>query len=112
MTLEQLVALLPTFAGAGALIAAIVNVLKKFGVVKDGGAGTASLLLNLALLVGLALAQVYSIDLTKWDTLAGGVAQIVAVVLTLLGQTGFAWGAHKLLKAGGVSILGYSHAKG
>lgn len=98
--------------GVAAAVAAIVNVLKTLGVVQDGQAPTASLLLNLAGLVAMVLVGVFApaTDLGGLDETARGVAAVLIALLNLATQLGVSRLVHdKALK--GMAVVGKSHAQ-
>jgi hypothetical protein len=85
--------------GVAAAIAAIINVLKTFGLVKDGQAGAWSAALNLialAVLVGLKLYRP-DLDLKEVDVQVGAFASIIGLVLSLVVQIKSASVVHTLL---------------
>lgn len=105
--------LLPQFlalAGFAALAAAVVNALKAAGVVKDGQAPTYSILINGAGFLVLLLIRVFSpqTDINAADQTLETVAQILVLVLGLVGQLGVAKVANNSLR--GIPVIGYSHA--
>lgn len=109
----DLASLLPQFlalAGFAALAAAVINSLKAAGVVKDGQAPTYSLLINLAGFVALVLVKVFSpqTDINSADQTLETVAQILVLVLGLIGQFGASKVANNSLR--GIPVIGYSHA--
>lgn len=89
--LQDLVRLVIGFgsmAGVAALVAIVVDVFKRFGLVRDGEAPRWSAALNLLLLIGLVaaryLAPQYSVEFL--DEQAGTVAQLAAVILSFVMQ--------------------------
>lgn len=97
-------------AGAGALIALVVNVGKTLGVIKDGQAPTASLVLNLAGVAALIALQVFQpgADVAALDGVAG---QIASAGVTLFGLFVQLYGSklgHGVVA--GVPVLGKSHS--
>ena len=109
--LEPIFAAALALGGAAALIAALVNVGKQIGVVPDGKAPTASLLLNLVLFVGVALAGVFAptLDLVKLDGIAGDLAQILTLAFGIATQFGLTKQIAEALK--GAPVIGFSHSK-
>jgi hypothetical protein len=73
--------------GIGALIAAVVNILKTSGVVKDGQAPTWVVGLNLLGMASLLFLQVFqpSVDIAGLDVQAGSLATVLITVF------GFVW---------------------
>lgn len=110
MTLEQLLVIVLSLGGSAAAIAALVNTGKAVGLVKDGAAPTASLLLNVLLFVGVALAGVFApaLDLSKLDGIAGDLAQILTLVLGIATQLGLTKKSAEALK--GLPVIGFSHS--
>jgi len=116
--LNELLALFVSLAGFAAFIAFIVNILKRFGVVKDD---TASMWVKVINLVGLVIVGVLYLFLP-------GTIQVVDQVLGLLAQLGGVLLPLLALAAGwplanaisgkvhdnvrGVPLLGYSNSKG
>lgn len=102
MDLESLLGLLASLSGLGALIAALVNVLKTAGVVQDGQAATVSAGLNLtALAVLLALGVLRpEFDLGAADRLAGQLAGVLSTVFAFVWQLGAARLSHRLVLRG------------
>lgn len=98
-------------AGVGALIAALVNTLKKFGVVKDGDAMTWATGLNLVGIVALYLLRVFapSVDVGGVDSLAQSIAEILVLVVGVVLQLGLTRGANAILK--GAPVIGYSYTE-
>lgn len=111
MTFESLLATFSTLAGASALIALLVNVLKALGVVQDGTAPVWSAGFNLLALIGLYLFQVVQpeFDPAAVDAVLAQVAQIGAAILALAMQL---WGS-KLTHAAvrGIPLLGTSFSQ-
>lgn len=101
------VELLGTLAGFAALIAVIVNVLKRYGVIQDGQAGLVSLALNFALLGFVIVGKYFGLDLTQSDSIAGAIASLVTVVLGLLLPPLVSRGVHRLTRW--FPVIGFSH---
>jgi hypothetical protein len=108
---SSLLATLTSLAGAGALIAALVNIGKATGIVKDGTAPTWSAGLNIAVLIGLFVAQVfgYSNLVPAIDTQAGEAATVIQVVLAFIVQALAARKTHESVLAG-LPAIGKSHS--
>ena len=82
--LQPYLELLATLAGFAAGFAVVIDVLKRYGVIQDGQAGLVSLALNFALLGFVIVGGYFGLDLTKFDSVANVVANLIAVVLGLL----------------------------
>ncbi len=110
-TLQELFAQLAALGGVAALIAFIVNALKRFNVVKDGQAKTVAAGLNLVALAGLLVAGVVApnLDLFTIDSMAGKIAAIGVMVLSLVVQIGISGKAHDTVT--GVPVIGFSYSE-
>lgn len=108
MSLDQLLPLYLALAGTAALIAVVINILKKFGIVKDGDAPTWSLVLNLVGFVLFVVANIAGLDVAGIDNVLASVASLLAALLGLIGQ----FGITKIANAGvrGVPLIGYSYS--
>lgn len=108
----DLVTTLTSLAGAGALIAALVNVGKATGIVKNGTAPTWSAGLNILVLVALFVAQTfgYSNLIPAIDTQAGEASTAIQAVLAFLVQAFAARKAHDTVLAG-MPFVGKSYTK-
>ena len=108
MTLDTLLPQFLALGGVATLATAIINALKQFGIVKDGQAPTASLLLNAAGFVALILLKVFSpdFDFASADATAASLSQILVLVLGLVGQLLVSKAAHTALK--GTPVIGKS----
>ena len=107
--ISQLEATFGGLVGFAAFVAAVVNVLKYFGVVADGDAPKVAAGLNLIGLIGLFLLEVFlpgtSIDAI--DAQFGAVAVLVALLLSFVVQMGVSKLTHIAIK--GVPLIGFSH---
>ena len=101
--------LLGTLAGFAALFVAVVNVLKRYGVIADGQAGLVSLALNFALLGFVIVGKNFGVDLTKFDSVANVIANLVTVILGLIAPSLISHGVHRLVRAR-VPLIGFSHS--
>lgn len=112
MDLNALVIQLAALAGLGALIAALVNVGKQIGLVKDGTAQAWSTGLNLAALVGLFALNFFApnADIAQLDGLAGQLAQWLTISAGLFVQLKGAQAGHAVLR--GVPLIGKSYSAG
>lgn len=111
MEINALVLQLAALAGFGALVAALVNIGKQIGIVKDGQAPTYSTGLNLIGLVVLFALKVFApeVSVEGLDATAAQVAQLLTVAFGLIVQLGGAQFAHGLLR--GVPVVGKSFSK-
>ena len=101
--------LLGTLAGFAALFVAVINILKRYGVIQDGQAGLVSLALDFALLGFVIVGKQFGVDLTKFDSIANIVANLITVILGLLLPPLVSRGVHRLVRAR-VPIVGFSHS--
>ena len=97
------------FVGAGALIAIVINVLKYFGVVKDGEAPKWNAGLNLGLIVVFVAVQLIwpSQSLQVIDTNLGLVAAILSFVFGYVLEIGSSKVAHAAVS--GIPLIGKSY---
>lgn len=97
--------------GVAAAIAALINVGKTFGLVKDGDAGAWSAALNLIALAVLVALKLYrpDLDLEELDVQIGAFAQVVGLFLSWLVQIKFSTLTHKELSFASVPVIGKSH---
>src|SRR3990167_2247463 len=110
MDIVTIAAQFAALAGAGALIALVVNVLKYAGVVKDGQAVTYSLVLNTIGMVALIAIKVFRPDLYVAQ-LDGIAAQVAAAGVTLFGLFVQLYGSRLGHQAvAGIPVLGKSHS--
>jgi len=95
-------------AGAGALIACLINVGKALGWIKDGQAVTWSTVLNVVGMIGLLLLKLFKpdADLVVIDGFASQVAQALMILVGLVTQMLSSKGTHIALK--GVPVIGKS----
>jgi hypothetical protein len=86
--LVQLVVSFGSMAGAAALVAILVDLFKRFGIVKDGDAPRWSAALNLLFLIALVSARYFApqFSVEFLDAQAGAVAEVAAVVLSFVMQ--------------------------
>lgn len=109
-----LVQQLATLAGVGAFIAALVNLCKMLGIIKDGQAktfvvGFALLALNLlfvAHLVGISDAQI-----ADWDIKLALAAKFITFVVSIIVQVVAADLTHVALSEKGVPVIGFSYSR-
>lgn len=96
----DLVALLFSLSGVGLLVTAIVNALKKTGLVKDGQSGWFVTGFNLAGLGVLYFLKLFApeFDLPGADAIASQLAQILTLIVGLGSQIGFSQLWHGVLK--------------
>lgn len=97
-------------AGLAALIAALVNVFKTFGLVKDGDAGRWSAALNLVGITALVGLRIFApaVTLEVVDANAAALANILLIVLGYVVQIGVSQKTHFTLSAAKVPLIGKS----
>lgn len=103
-----------TLAGVGALLAAIVNVLKVFGVVTDGTAGRWFAGLSLAAIAVLVYLKLFQpgIAIEFVDNQAAVLAQILLLILGFVVQLGAGVTSHKLFAELRLPLIGRSNTRG
>ena len=108
--LLSLVEQLAVLGGFAALISVLINVLKTFGVVKDGQAGTWSAGLNLAGLVALFVTGIVApeFDVSGLDTSIAQVAEILSLLFAFIVQNWISKGTHTVFSSGQVPVIGRS----
>ena len=95
--------------GIGVLIAVIVGLVKKTGKLPDGYAGVVAIVLNVLAFAGVSWAvftcspdagplDLTCIDLTKVESLAAKLAELLALLSNLIPMIGGSWLAHKLAR--------------
>jgi pilus assembly protein Flp/PilA len=97
-----------TLAGVATLVAALINVLKVFGVVQDGTADQWKAFFSLIAFVILVVVGVFRPDLSAviMDQKAAQIATVLIFITGFLVQTGLAPIAHKALS--GFPVIGTS----
>jgi len=110
MEIPQLLQVLLSLGGFGALIGLIINVLKTVGVVKDGQATNWATGLNLVLLIALFVGKVVGFDVAGLDGIASQVADTGIVILQLIVMIGGSRLFHNTLR--GVPVVGRSLSNG
>ena len=97
-------------AGVAALIAALVNALKQFGVVTDSTSGKWFAGFSLAASIGLVAVQVFdpALGVSIIDTNAGVFAMIIMLVLQYVASMGFGKLAHALFASMKLPVIGKS----
>lgn len=100
-------------AGVAALVVALVNVLKTFGVVTDGNAGQWFAGLDLGAIVLLILAQIFypQIGVAVLDSNAGLAGMVIMLILGYVGQMGFGKVVHALFSSLKLPVIGKSFTK-
>jgi hypothetical protein len=95
-------------AGAGALIAVLINIGKALGWIQDGQATTWSTVLNIVGMISLLLLQIFKpgMDITAVDSAAGQIAQMLIILVGLVTQMLSSKGTHLALK--GTPLIGKS----
>lgn len=110
--LSALLALFVTLGGVAALVAVVINILKVFGIVKDGTAGNWSLVLNgVAFVVMVALGMFAKITPEQFDAVAQQVATILIALLALLTQFGLTAKLHTVVANAGIPLFGKSYSR-
>lgn len=109
MNLADLIELYKGLLGFAALIAAIVNAAKKIGLIPDGYAGLASLVLNLVGLVVTFAVVYFGGDVYQWDSVAKVIADLLGLLIVLSAQIGMSYTVHRLLADSGIPIIGHRH---
>jgi hypothetical protein len=106
---EQLMAL----GGFAAFVAILINVLKTFGVVKDGTSGTWAAGLNLAGLIALFALNIVEpgFDVGGVDAHLAQIAQILTLIFNYIMQNWVSKGTHQVLSSGGVPVIGRSYTQ-
>lgn len=99
-------------AGFAALVALLIDALKRFGIVKDDQAQVWSAGLNLLLLAGLLAVRVYrpDMDIKTYDTQAQALAQTGMVLLGYFVQLAASKGTHAIMR--GFPVIGTSFSQG
>lgn len=109
--LDVLVALTVQFAsllGVAALVAVIVNILKVFGIVKEGMAQYWAAALGLLAFVAIAVLGIFRPDLSSvfLDHAAMQIATVLVFILGFITQIAAAPLFHKALSTGSIPLLG------
>ena len=101
-------------AGFGVLTAALVGLLKRLGIVPDGAAGLAQLVINLVgfnVFIGVSV-FFPDIDIEQVDSTLAGVGSLLVSLTALLGQLGVSKLTYaKFLRGRGgiLGFLGFAH---
>ncbi len=111
--MESLIQLFQGFAalaGVAAFLAAVINIGKAFGWVKDGLAPTWSTVLNLVAFVAFVVLRLFApeIDIAGVDGAAAQLANTLVAILAFVGQLGVAKGTNAILR--GAPVIGFSHS--
>lgn len=96
--------------GIGALLGVVFDLLKRFGVIKDGKAPVWNAVISFLIGIVMLVAPMFGFEI-PWDLVDSGASifsQIVVAILSLVGIFGSARIAHFTFKE---SPLGYSHSK-
>lgn len=109
--LQPYIDLAATLAGFALLITVLINAAKTFGIIQDGQAGLVSLVLNFGVLGLVISAGAFGLDLTKLDSLAGTLASMITLALSLFGQLVVSKVVHMGLKRTPVPLLNKSFSK-
>ena len=109
---DTLIVQFGTLIGVAALIAALVNVAKTFGL-PDGFAPNLSAGLSLLAFTALVALKIFEpeIDIAVLDGKAADVAGLVLYILGFIVQLGLPAQFHKLLSGGSVPLIGTSQPK-
>jgi len=101
-------------AGVAALLAAIVNVAKYFGAVKDGTAGSWYAALSLVVMCALVYFHYFlpTVGIEFLDNQAAVLAKILLIILGYVIQLKVGAGTVGTLKQMEIPILGASHSEG
>lgn len=108
--LNTVLELVAGLVGFPALLAALINVAKRFGWLPDGYAGNINLFAHMIAYIGVGIA----VALGKVDILAGvdvqlgAFANLLLAVLAFLSSTGIAAKFHRGVLAG-LPLIGYRH---
>jgi uncharacterized membrane protein YuzA (DUF378 family) len=97
-----------SLAGAGVLIAVLINIGKALGWVHEGQSTTWSTILNIVGMIALLLLQIFKpdMDIAALDGAAGQIAQVLIILVGLVTQMLSSKGAHFALK--GTPLIGKS----
>lgn len=111
MNLDEIFATLKNLGGVALLIAALVNVGKEFGWIKEGQAPGASLVLNTVALGALVALQLMGkSDLVPgFDAQAGAIANVINTILALVFQLFIGRKGHENVLAG-LPVIGTSYS--
>ncbi len=110
---ENLIVQFSTLAGVAALVAALVNVFKIFGM-PDGSAPKVSAGLSLAAFIALVALKIFapSADVAALDGQAADLAKLALYALGFFVQMGLPAQFHELFKGGSVPLIGKSNSAG
>lgn len=102
-----------SLVGVSKLIAAVINLLKTIGVVKDGTSAKWAAALNLLAFIALVLLGVFRPDLTMelLDGYAGQIAAILLFVLGFISQIVGSQSAHESLSNARIPLIGKSYSR-
>jgi len=102
-----------SLVGVSQLVAALVNLLKAIGLVKDGTADKWAAGFNLAAFIALVLLGVFRADLALelLDGYAGQIAMILLFILGFITQITGSRTAHISLAGSGVPLIGKSFSR-
>lgn len=110
--MEELLIQFLGLAGVAALIAALVNVGKYVGVIADKSAPKAGLVLSVIGFVALVALKLFAphVDIAALDGWAAKAADVLMYILGLFAMLGLPAQAHRIFKAAGLPVLGFSHS--
>lgn len=108
---ENLIAQFATLAGVAALVAALVNVAKTFGM-PDGYAPNVAAGLSLAGFAALVTLKIFApeVDVPGLDAQAADTAKLILYALGFFAQMGLPAQFHNLFKNGSVPLIGASNS--
>ena len=101
-----------SLGGVAALIAAVISVLKYFGVIGDGSAGNVSLTLSTLGFATMVFLKLFApdVNIAGLNDFAQNASNIVLYVLGFFMMVGLPAKAYGFYKNAGFPFLGYSHS--
>lgn len=110
--LKNVAVVFGSLAGFASLISVLIDIGKRFGVVKDGQAPTYNFILNgVAFVVTLALGLFAKITPEQLDGLAATVATLMLMVLGFITQIRTSASTHAALSKAGVPLIQKSYSQ-
>lgn len=109
---ESIIVQFATLAGVAALVAALVNVAKTFGL-PDGKAPQVSSLLSLLFFIALAGLRIFApeVNVIGLDEKAADLAVLVLYILGFVAQIGLPAKFHEFLADSNVPVIGKSYTR-
>lgn len=98
---EAILSLPPIVPAAAPVIALLVQLAKKVGIVPDGGAGLLALVLNFAAYVALLIAGQLEV-IAEFEAVMQAAILLIPLLLSLAGSTG----TYRLLKSAQIPFFG------